>query len=320
MGDSDASVKLEDDGLSVCSKKINKRDKSQVRFKSKKKDDEEFLASVDPKYIPDEFYDPKLSAGARKKMLIKIRNRAAAQTSRDKKKAYVNQLEDAKNQIIQENKQLKEENRELTSGWGKMEEEIHMLRNELQAYKMREQEMTCMHCGRKQVEEENLMPNYNNNTSTENSSGGLESPLSSPLLTRCSPKGGSNKGFYFFMFAFAAIVMTVFTLQVYGGAQTGLVPSFDLPKIATNLLMTDSSSNSAQDEKEKDLLSTKINLSDESTDDDPANYQISMDKYTKASVPAYRKNFWNTKYGRKYISKTTNKDKKKSSFSLFGMI
>mmetsp|Transcript_18385 Transcript_18385/g.16048 ORF Transcript_18385/g.16048 Transcript_18385/m.16048 type:complete len:170 (-) Transcript_18385:505-1014(-) len=168
----------------------------------------------------------------------------------------MNQLEDAKNKIIVENKQLKQENRRLNEGWSKMEDEIVALKREVEYLKMNgsgqnssSADFTCMHCGKTQIKDENIIASFGNQ-STENSSGSYDSPLSSPLLTRCSPKGGSNKGFYFFMFAFAAIIMGVFTINFYGGStQNGLVPSFELPRFQTNFLLQDTIKNS-QDEKE----------------------------------------------------------------------
>lgn len=42
------------------------------------------------------------------------------------------------------------------------------------------------------------------------------------------------------MFAFAAIIMSVFTVNYYGSAhQTGLVRKFELPKFATSFIMQD---------------------------------------------------------------------------------
>jgi len=259
MIESDYDVKLEDDGMSMASKKIGKKDKTQVRFKSKKKDDEEFLASVDQKYIPDEFYDPSLSKTERKKLMIKIRNRAAAQTSRNKKKAYMNHLEDAKTKIIVENKQLKEENRKLNQGWNAMEEQISSLRNEVAQLKNQSQtspsnaseDFTCMHCGKKQVPEvygttsATGASSASIHSSSENSTDSYDSsPMESPnLLTRCAPNGArSKKSFYFFMFAFAAIMMGLVTVQYAHSHPSvgGLVPSFEIPKFATNFLLTDS--------------------------------------------------------------------------------
>jgi len=63
------------------SKKIKKR----RRFKNP----EEFLKDIDPKFIPEEIYDPKLSMEEKKKLIRKIRNRASAQKSRDVKGTYV---------------------------------------------------------------------------------------------------------------------------------------------------------------------------------------------------------------------------------------
>jgi hypothetical protein len=283
--ESDYSVKLEDDGMSMASKKIGKKDKTQVRFKSKKKDDEEFLRTVDPKYIPDEFYNTNMSKADRKKLMIKIRNRAAAQTSRNKKKMYVNQLEDVKNKVIVDYKEIKDENRRLNQGWNAMEQEISSLRSEVNRLRqvqsttgVQSQDFACMHCGKKQQKEQH-MPYTQSGTSssmvsgsTENSTDSFDSsPMESPnILTRCAPANArSKKSFYFFMFAFAAIMMGLVTVQYYGHNHPagGLVPSLEIPKFATNFLLQDATStNDANNDATTDAANKNL-VEGELTDD-----------------------------------------------------
>lgn len=141
---SDESFDDFDSSVAGNSKKINKKSGGK-----KQTDLQVLLASVDKKYIPEGFFDPNLSEENRKKMIKMIRNRAAAQNSRDKKKMYMNELEDVKNKLQSDNQHLMTQNTYLVQELKKYEAMYMGLAHEYEVYKQCTQ--TCAHCGKAPV-------------------------------------------------------------------------------------------------------------------------------------------------------------------------
>ncbi len=209
------------------SKKIQKKDKTKEKApKGKQKRQqatELLLKTVDKRLIPEGFYDPNLDNKTRKKMIQMIRNRVSAQTSRDKKKAYMAQVEENKKELENENIKLAHENSYLLERVKTLEAENAALKRGSDSY--------CSKCG---FTLENEMPN--SNPETEDSS--LEqSNVSSPTLRR----GSSRRGFFGFSMAFAAIFCVL--LFMNGGSIGGFTPQGNLNREKVSIL------NRKQDEK-----------------------------------------------------------------------
>jgi hypothetical protein len=154
---------------------------------------------VDTKHIPEGFDDPDLDDQTKKKMIQVMRNRVSAQTSRDKKKVYVNQLEDMKNALADENSKLSKEKADLAEKLKKIEREREALRQEVEMLKNR----GCSKCG-STMEYQSPASTMNQETTEESASNS-----SSPLLYRDTSRRG---GFFGFGVAFAAFLCFLFCI------------------------------------------------------------------------------------------------------------
>jgi len=200
--------------INTRSKRIQKREKPKEKAKASKaapkgkqarqKATEALLSKVDSRFIPEGFDDPDLDEKTRKKMIQMIRNRVSAQTSRDRKKAYINQVEEVKEKLSSDNNKLTKENALLLERIKKLEQENEALK--------RNAGSLCAKCGYTLECEES--PNTNQETD-DNSLG--RSNTSSPIR-----RGGSRGGLFKFSMAFAAIVC--FLLMMNGGSMGDFTP------------------------------------------------------------------------------------------------
>lgn len=98
--------------ISTNSKKIQKRNKEEKKAKAKQ-ELEQLLATTAKKYIPEGIDDPNLDDKTKRKMVQMVKNRVAAQKTRDKRKTYMSELEEVKARLDEANRQLNERNRLL---------------------------------------------------------------------------------------------------------------------------------------------------------------------------------------------------------------
>jgi len=140
-------VKIEcEEKLVSRTKRIQKREKAKQRLKVKQEASSPMLSSVNSKYIPEGFDNPDLDEKTRRKMVQMIRNRISAQSSRDRKKAYMMQLEDAKALLAEENSKICQEKESLMKQLKKLEKTQRKLQSENQELK-KNMEKTCQKCG-----------------------------------------------------------------------------------------------------------------------------------------------------------------------------
>lgn len=117
------------DPLSRSSHKISKFDSQNPKRKPKITTEHVLAGEIPAKYIPEEFNDEGLDEKERKKILQMIRNRVAAQNSRDKKKNHMKELEEQNKSMCLEIVKLKKYIKQL--------EEINMaLQKENQEVKL----------------------------------------------------------------------------------------------------------------------------------------------------------------------------------------
>lgn len=95
--------------VSTNSKKIQKRNKEEKKVKAKH-ELEQLLATTAKKYIPEGIDDPNLDDKTKRKMVQMVKNRVAAQKTRDKRKNYMSELEEVKARLDEANRQLNERN------------------------------------------------------------------------------------------------------------------------------------------------------------------------------------------------------------------
>ena len=182
--------------ISTRSKRIQKKEKGNKGKTPKLDPLEALIQKVDSKYLPEGFDDPNMDDKAKKKMIQMIRNRVSAQTSRDRKKAYLNQVEQVKGSLQDENLRLVRENTKLL-------ERVKKLENENEDLK-RSAGSLCSKCG---CTLEYESPNGETTDSTA-------SNPSSPSYER--GPGNGRRNFFGFGMAFAAIAC--FLMVINGGS------------------------------------------------------------------------------------------------------
>jgi len=139
-------VKIEsEDKLVSRTKRIQKREKAKQRLRIKQ-EASPALSSVNSKYIPDGFDNPDLDDKSKRKMVQMIRNRISAQNSRDRKKHYMMQLEEAKSILADENNKLSNEKGLLLKQLKKLEKNQKKLQHENADLKKCWEE-NCKKCG-----------------------------------------------------------------------------------------------------------------------------------------------------------------------------
>lgn len=217
------SVKIEaEDKLSAKSKRIMKRNAAKERTKTRK-DAEAFLAGVDPKFLPEGFDDPNLDEKTRKKMVQMVRNRISAQNSRDRKKIFMQQIEDVNAKLNDEITTLKAEKITLMNEITRLQQseaqliiENQTLRNNLE-----NNNNICSSCKRGLNQDDPLyIDEYNNNIQQPEEDNTLENfgTLSSPILSRFSSNG---RGLFTF-FTFAALVCVILVMNVNPSGEVAL--------------------------------------------------------------------------------------------------
>lgn len=182
------------------SKRIAKQDKPREKIKFKQ-DPESIMKRVDSRYIPDGFDNPDLDDHTKKKMIQMIRNRVSAQSSRDKKKMYVTQLEEARDELEQENFTLLKEKSMLSNRIRDLERERDTLIDEVESLK-KGANYLCSKCGC--TLECEPAPELQNMDSTDSSA-------SSPVALHRGHR--SSKNFFGFSLGFAAIMCVLFIMN-----------------------------------------------------------------------------------------------------------
>jgi hypothetical protein len=214
--------------VSSKSKRIGKREKAKERTKTKKGS---FLDNVDSKFIPEGFDDPNLDENTRKKMIQMIRNRVSAQTSRDKKKVYMQQLEEYRQKLANENHKLNSHNSKLMQDLKKLEEAYTRVVQENEELK-KNTNFSCGHCGRYQSE----VPSSEADQFSGESQLEENSDLSSPRVSRNS---NFSRSFFSYAFAFATILSVVLTISISGNAGNNMLPGSTNMKLGRLLAVAD---------------------------------------------------------------------------------
>jgi len=140
-------VKVEcEEKLANRTKRIMKREKAKQRSKVKQEVSSPMISNLPSKYIPEGFDNPDLDEKTRRKMIQMIRNRISAQSSRDRKKAYMMQLEDVKAMLSEENVKLGTEKENLMKQLKRLEKTQKKLQSENQQLR-KNKDLTCEKCG-----------------------------------------------------------------------------------------------------------------------------------------------------------------------------
>jgi hypothetical protein len=212
--------------LNNRSKRIQKREKAKERVKTKttkssntkasakQKEElstEDLLQQVDARFIPEGFNDPDLDDKTRKKMIQMIRNRVSAQNSRDRKKVYLQQLEETNNQLTEETVRLEKEKVVLMNKLKEAELTCQKFREENETLKRKN---LCIKCGCTLD-----IQSPNSSSSEENS----------PILRR-SHAGGNFFGLGM-SFAFIFCILLVFNGDYFNGG--GLTQGGQAPRATT---------------------------------------------------------------------------------------
>jgi len=145
--------------LNSRSKRIQKREKAKERVKTKttkntttkasakpkeELSNEDFLLQVDAKFIPEGFDDPDMDDKTRKKMIQMIRNRVSAQNSRDRKKVYLQQLEENNTHLSEANARLIKEKENILKQLKEAEATCQKFKEENEALRRNN---LCLKCG-----------------------------------------------------------------------------------------------------------------------------------------------------------------------------
>ena len=122
-----------------------KREKAKQRAKNKM--DFPIVPKIEANISLEEFDNIEADPKTKKKMIQMIRNRISAQNSRDRKKAYLSQLEDAKNRLYTETLRASQEKNCLLDEINKIKEHNTRLLKENQ--KLRKiDDLGCENCQR----------------------------------------------------------------------------------------------------------------------------------------------------------------------------
>jgi len=108
--------------ISSNSKKIKKQEKVQQKEKIYK-DLEYIFSKASDKHIPEGITNPNIDIKTQRRMIQSVKNRIAAQETRDRRKTYIKELESAKEELEDFNQDLLEKNRILEEKLRAMEQE-----------------------------------------------------------------------------------------------------------------------------------------------------------------------------------------------------
>jgi len=200
-------VKIEsEEKLLSKSKLIMKREKAKQRVKTKM--DLPIVTKIESDVNIEEFDNLDTDSKTKKKMIQMIRNRISAQNSRDRKKAYLSQLEDAKNQLYTETLKASQEKNYLMNEINKMKEQNAKLLKENHKLKKIE-DLDCGNCHQGFRPNDQEIQNQTIEELTQNIINSSDSKTSNMLA--------KNKGLFKNTFSFALslsiILLTKFNQQ-----------------------------------------------------------------------------------------------------------
>ena len=205
-------VKIEaDEKISTKTKLIMKREKAKQRLRVKQEPTSS-IADSTAKLVLEDLNGPEFDGKTKKKMVQMIRNRISAQNSRDRKKAYVVQLEEARSMLEEDKAKLIQENSLLLKELKKLGEAQKKLKLENQELKRKQgiKEDTSKNCAQQNMNlENNDEKNIEDENPIENLSGVLKS-LTEPNFSRLSTK---NKNFLHYTIAFATIISIIMMMN-----------------------------------------------------------------------------------------------------------
>jgi len=98
------------------------------------------------RYTLDGFGELPVEGKSKKKMVQMIRNRISAQNSRDRKKKYVVQLEQVKNQLFEENSSLKKDTMQLQNEINRLKEIQNRMMKENEMMRENKKVLNCENC------------------------------------------------------------------------------------------------------------------------------------------------------------------------------
>jgi hypothetical protein len=165
-----------------------------------KQDSSNIFSQNYSKYIPEGFNDPDLDDKTKKKMIQMIRNRISAQNSRDRKKAYVNTLEYARQKLAEETHQYRDERNKAIEDYKKLQEAYNQLLSE--NAELRKHNFVCNNCGQ--------------DNSTDANSENTKSPIPEDLQVPSSPSyfPNSYSRFASYSLTFAAIISCILITHI----------------------------------------------------------------------------------------------------------
>lgn len=209
-------VKIEsDDKLVSRTKRILKREKAKQRIKIKQEGNLS-VTCANSTTASEVVNNPDLDDKTKKKMIQMIRNRISAQSSRDRKKVYMLQLEDAQNQLMDENSKLNFEKEVLLKELRKLEETQKKLIDENEGLKRNKGQNNGL------AYQFNKDGDSNSDDVTEEDSEGEEfsNMFKTIVGSGFGKMTGSNKKFYKSTLALATMISVVMMLNIakQGGA------------------------------------------------------------------------------------------------------
>ena len=111
----------EQNAIMPQTKKIHKRDKAKLIAKTKQ-ETAFLLSNAASKYIPPKFDDPVVDLKTKRRMIQLVKNRVAAQKTRDTRKLRFANIQEEKERVDEENRRLNEQNASLLAKIRELEE------------------------------------------------------------------------------------------------------------------------------------------------------------------------------------------------------
>lgn len=194
------------DKIANKSKRIMKRNEAKERTKTRQ--EATVSLSINNAYGQDMADNQDFDDSVTKKMALKMKNRIAAQNSRDRKKIYTQQLEEANENLIQENIALQKDKDTLLNEVAKLQQNEARLVQEIEALKANIS--TCFSCGKQSGRVPSYDEESNNNYYPINygqpapeNSGPM---LSSPILARF-PSAGRKMFTFLTLSCFVGLIL-----------------------------------------------------------------------------------------------------------------
>ena len=177
---------------------------SKLNIQSKKISKAEKSSSVEN--LSEKSKESDLSANEQKKIDQVIRNRMSAQISHDKKKQYLQQLEEENQYLKQERVFMVEKIQRLETGYMQILKENEMLKSN--------GGFICQNCG--------CTGEYRNASENGVPVGTDESVISSPVLLRDENK----KGFFGFSYTFTTLLCLIFIMNGGTNVKSGIIYAY----------------------------------------------------------------------------------------------